>query len=276
MSNSSSSKKKDMPIQDIFFHLCYDLLRFIDRKIVKKYISPNRSQLPKEKRSPEGDNQNDQWTYFNKDEEITEEEKIKDVFKDDKFLGYLKNLTNCLIMVVDYLDQNQKKIKRFEQDVKNAEEKLNALNDLKVLLNKYFGNAEAYTINIEEKLNNNILEDQKLFDIITKIKNFNMDSILDDNDKKNAQNIFDSNLLDNLKYSINNNENRRNNLINNITPIKESIKEKEKNNIKNINDKNTTKKSNDNNKTIENYLFNKCLETLNKNKINNNNNFNSD
>ena len=276
MSNSSSSKKKDMPIQDIFFHLCYDLLRFIDRKIVKKYISPNRSQLPKEKRSPEGDNQNDQWTYFNKDEEITEEEKIKDVFKDDKFLGYLKNLTNCLIMVVDYLDQNQKKIKRFEQDVKNAEEKLNALNDLKVLLNKYFGNAEAYTVNIEEKLNNNILEDQKLFDIITKIKNFNMDSILDDNDKKNAQNIFDSNLLDNLKYSINNNENRRNTLINNITPIKESIKEKEKNNIKNSNDKNTTKKSNDNNKTIGNYLFNKCLETLNKNKININNNFNSD
>ena len=277
MSNSSTSKKKEIPIKDIFFHLCYDLLRFIERKIVKKYIFPNCAQVSKEKRIPEqGDNQKEQWTYFFKDEEFTEEEKMKDVFKDDKFLGYLQNLTNCLIMVVDYLDQNQKKIKKFEEDVKNAEEKLCALNDLKVLLNKYFGNTEAYTADIDHKINNNILEDQKLVDIMTKIKNFNMDTILDDNDKKNAQNIFDSNLLDNLKYSINKNENKRNNLINNITPIKENNKDKEKNDIKNSNNKNTTKQNNNNNKTIENYLFNKCLENLNKNKINNNNNFNSD
>ena len=113
MSNSSTSKKKEIPIKDIFFHLCYDLLRFIERKIVKKYIYPNCAQVPKEKRNPEqGDNQKEQWTYFFKDEDLTEEEKIKDVFKDDKFLGYLQNLTNCLIMVVDYLDQNQKKIKK--------------------------------------------------------------------------------------------------------------------------------------------------------------------
>jgi len=277
MSNSSISKKKEIPLQDTFFHLCYDLLRFIDRKIVKKYISPNCAQLPKEKRNPEqGDNQNEQWTYFFKDEDITEEEKIKDVFKDDKFLGYLKNLTNCLIIVVDYLDQNQKKIKRFEQDIKNAEEKLSALNDLKALLNKYFGNSETYTANIDQKINNNILEDQKLVDILSKIKNFNMDQILDDNDKKNVQSMFDSNLLENLKYSINNNENKRNNLINNITPIKENDKDKEKNNFINNNDKNTPNQNNDNNKTIENYLFNKCLENINKNKINNNSNFNSD
>ena len=277
MSNSSTSKKKELPLNEIFFHLCYDLLRFIDRKIIKKYIFPNCAQLPKERRSPEqGDDQKVQWTYFFKDEELTEEEKIKDVFKDDKFLGYLQNLTNSLIIVVEYLDQNQKKIKRFEQDVKNAEEKLSALNDLKVLLNKYFGNAEAYTADIDRKINNNILEDQKLVDIMTKIKNFNMDAIIDDNDKKNAQNILDSNLLDNLKNIINNNENKRNNLINNITPIKESIKDKEKNIIKNINDKNIKKQNNDNNKNIENFLFNKCLENLNKNKISNNNNFNSD
>lgn len=271
MSNSSTSKKKELPLNEIFFHLCYDLLRFIDRKIIKKYISPNFAQLPKEKRpSEKEDNQKEQWTYFYKDEEITEEEKIKDVFKDNKFLGYLKNLTNCLIIVVDYLDQNQKKIKRFEEDVKNAEEKLNALNDLKVLLNKYFGNTETYTDNIEQNTNNSILEDQKLVDIMTKIKNF--DKIIDDNGKKNDQNIIDSNLLDNLKYSINNNENKRNNLINNITPIEETNKDIEKNNIKIRNDKNPTKQNNDKNKKIGSYLNNNS----NKNKINNNNNFNSD
>ena len=98
------------------------------------------------------------------------------------------------------------------------------------------------------------------------------DKIIDDNGKKNDQNIIDSNLLDNLKYSINNNENKRNNLINNITPIEETNKDIEKNNIKIRNDKNPTKQNNDKNKKIGSYLNNNS----NKNKININNNFNSD
>ena len=88
---SNSSKKKEVPLNETFYNLCKDLLRFIDRKIIKKYISPNIAQLPKEMRNHENkqdnqnQNQNKVWTYFYKEKEITKEEKIKDVFKDDFF-----------------------------------------------------------------------------------------------------------------------------------------------------------------------------------------------
>ena len=122
MSNSNT-KKKEVPLNDTFYNLCKDLLRFIDRKIIKKYISPNIAQLPKEMRNHENkiDKQNEVWTYFYKDKEVTKEEKIKDVFKDDIFLGHLQNLNNSLNIVLDYLEQNQINIKKLEDDVKNKE-----------------------------------------------------------------------------------------------------------------------------------------------------------
>ena len=234
MSSSSMSKKKEIPIKDTFFHLCYDLLRFIDRKIIKKYISPNNAQLPKDKRNSDKKEEKEVWTYFYKDEIITEEEKIKDVFKDDKFLGYIQNLTNCLVIVIDYLDQNMKRIKRFEQNSKYSEEKLSVLNDLKILLNNYFERTEENTDNSEQKVNNNILEDQKLMTIMNKIQSFNNDKNKDENDKKNSQSILGVNILDNVKSSIRSKDNNKNN---NTTPHK-TDKEKEKRNISQSKDKN--------------------------------------
>ena len=272
MSSSSMSKKKEIPIKDTFFHLCYDLLRFIDRKIIKKYISPNNAQLPKDKRNSDKKEEKEVWTYFYKDEIITEEEKIKDVFKDDKFLGYIQNLTNCLVIVIDYLDQNMKRIKRFEQNSKYSEEKLSVLNDLKILLNNYFERTEENTDNSEQKVNNNILEDQKLMTIMNKIQSFNNDKNKDENDKKNSQSILGVNILDNVKSSIRSKDNNKNN---NTTPHK-TDKEKEKRNISQSKDKNEKNINNENDKSEKYNLLNRCLETLSQNKSNINSIFYSD
>ena len=272
MSSSSMSKKKEIPIKDTFFHLCYDLLRFIDRKIIKKYISPNNAQLPKDKRNSDKKEEKEVWTYFYKDEIITEEEKIKDVFKDDKFLGYIQNLTNCLVIVIDYLDQNMKRIKRFEQNSKYSEEKLSVLNDLKILLNNYFERTEENTDNSEQKVNNNILEDQKLMTIMNKIQSFNNDKNKDENDKKNNQSILGVNILDNVKSSIRSKDNNKNN---NTTPHK-TDKEKEKRNISQSKDKNEKNINNENDKSEKYNLLNRCLETLSQNKSNINSIFYSD
>ena len=272
MSSSSMSKKKEIPIKDTFFHLCYDLLRFIDRKIIKKYISPNNAQLPKDKRNSDKKEEKEVWTYFYKDEIITEEEKIKDVFKDDKFLGYIQNLTNCLVIVIDYLDQNMKRIKRFEQNSKYSEEKLSVLNDLKILLNNYFERTEENTDNSEQKVNNNILEDQKLMTIMNKIQSFNNDKNKDENDKKNNQSILGVNILDNVKSSIRSKDNNKHN---NTTPHK-TDKEKEKSNISQSKDKNGKNINNENDKSEKYNLLNRCLETLSQNKSNINSIFYSD
>ena len=272
MSSSSMSKKKEIPIKDTFFHLCYDLLRFIDRKIIKKYISPNNAQLPKDKRNSDKNEDKEIWTYFYKDEKITEEEKIKDVFKDDKFLGYLQNLTNCLVIVIDYLDQNMKKIKRFEQNSKYSEEKLSVLNDLKILLNNYFERTEENTDNSEQKVNNSILEDQKLMTIMNKIQSFNSDRNKDESNKKNSQNNLGVNILDNVKSSIRSNDNNKNN---NITPHK-ADKEKENSNTSQNKDKSQKNANIEKDKSEKYNLLNRCLETLSQNKSNIINIFNSD
>lgn len=274
MSSSSMSKKKEIPIKDTFFHLCYDLLRFIDRKIIKKYISPNNAQLPKDKRNSEKKEDKEVWTYFYKDEKLTEEEKIKDVFKDDKFLGYLQNLTNCLVIVIDYLDQNMKRIKRFEQNSKYSEEKLSVLNDLKILLNNYFERAEENTDNSELKVNNNILEDQKLMTIMNKIQSFNNEKNKDESDKKNSQNILGVNILDNVKSRVRCNDNNKNN--NTAYNKTDKDKEKEKNNPSKNTDKKSTNSNNDTDKSEKYNLLNRCLETLSQNKSNIHSIFNSD
>ena len=244
MSNSSIIKKKE-PLNDTFFNLCKDLLRFIDRKIIKKYISPNVAQIPKEMRNSENKKENKKWTYFFKDKELTEEEEIKDVFKDDKFLSYLQNLTNSLIIVVDYLEQNQKKIKRLEDDIKNKEAKLNTLNELKNLLNNYFdeNNEEDKTKN-EGKKNNNILEDKNLLNIMNKIQSFNSNKNIINT--KITQNIIDINHLNNANNNIDNNSKNKIN----ITPINNNIIKIIDNKSKNK-DKNIQKEKEDNNENMK-------------------------
>ena len=255
MSNLSISKKKEQPLNETLFNLCKDLLRFIDRKVVKKYISPNAAQLPKEYRNQENLDENDKkkWTYFYKDKDITEEEKMKDVFKDDKFLGYLQNLTNSLIIVVDFLEQNQKTVKKLEEETKNNEEKINNLKKLNSLLNNYFSNNN----NNDNKGNtekNNILEDKNLMNIMNKIHSFSSNNNIIET--KISQNVINLNQLNNSNNNNSNNSKNiknKNNSINNIINLSQQNnnnniiikKEKKNDNLNNINLKKEINSSND-------------------------------
>ena len=134
------SKKKDQSQQETLYNLCQALLRFINRKIVKKYIFPNEAQLPKEKRGLELKAKNDWKYYLNKD--VTDEEKIKDVFKDDNFLKALQKMTNSLNEVTELIETNQEKMKNLEGKTKNKEDKINKLSEIKDILNQFFKQKE--------------------------------------------------------------------------------------------------------------------------------------
>ena len=126
---NSNSKKKEQAPKETFYNLCHSLLRFINRRIVKKYVFPNEAQLPKERRGLDLRANNDWKYYLNKD--VTEDEKIKDVFKDDKFLGSLQKMTNSLNEIIDFMDMNQKQINMIEEKSRNKEEKINSLSEIK-------------------------------------------------------------------------------------------------------------------------------------------------
>lgn len=259
MSLSLLSKKKDQSLNETLCLLCKNLLRFIDRKIIKKYVFPNVAQLPKELRESENilKNQGKAWTYFYKEKEITEEDKIKDVFKDEKFLANLQNLTNSLIVVVEYLEQNQYLIKSAEEETKNKEEKLNSLNEIKNILNNYFDKNE------ENKLSNNynkfhILEDQNLLNIMSKLQTSNKKNIVEN---KTSQNVIDFNKVVNNNLNVSNNNFNNNNNSDEKNKISTNLDKNEGNNDNIIiNNKQTNLQKNDNNDFVNNIKAKTFLE----------------
>jgi hypothetical protein len=191
-SKNSNSKKKEQPPQETFYNLCQSLLRFINRKIVKKYVFPNVAQLPKEKRGLDL-RANNEWKYYlNKN--ISEEEKIRDVFKDDYFLSALQKMTNALNEVIDYIELNQKKINMIDVKSRNKEERHNSLSELRNLIDNYLENIdkeenndmnkseneEGPLKNINEKINEKISELytlQKYIDGTVDNNNMNNDNL---------------------------------------------------------------------------------------------------
>ena len=169
------------------------------------------------------------WIYI-KNKEVTEEEKILDVFKDDIFLGYLQNLTNCLIIVYEYLEKNIENIKILEK--KKKEESLKSLNELNILLNNCLDKNEEGN-KTDKRGIQNLLKDQKIIDIINKIKGFDLDilSDLNNNNKDIINNIIKLN-----NNTPNNNEANKNNLNNDANNNIEKEKQtKNNNNEKNEN-----------------------------------------
>ena len=263
MSNSSI-KKKEQPLNDTLYNLCKDLIRFIDRKIIKKYISPNLAQIPKEMRNNNQNKteitqkENKVWKYFFKGKDFSEEEEIKDVFKDDKFLLHLQNLNNSLNVVTDYLEKNQQKIKRLEDDVKNKEEKLNSLSQLKDLLNNYFDENNENKSKSENQKNKNILEDKNLINIMNKIQSLN--STKNITETKISENIIDINNLNNLN-NFNNNSKKTINMNINNNNINNNINNKINNNIDKAIHKNKDKDFQKENNNVKSTMNNKDNNT---------------
>ena len=276
--NNINESKNSKSQQDTLYQLCQALLRFINRKIVKKYIFPNEAQLPKEKRGLEL-RANNIWKYY-LNNDVTEEEKIKDVFKDDKFLLSLQKMTNSLNEVTGLIESNQKKMKMMEEKSKNKEEKINALSEINDLLSSFFKNKEKG----ENSNNSNKNEDIIIDNILEKMKGFySLQKYHEDsNENKNNEN---GNKIDESHSMINNSEltekNNTNNeldlLINNFGL--DELKENDKDNNNEIKDDNiflNKKTEREDNKSKTNKTKNKNKKKKNKikseNKENNINN----
>ena len=252
----SSNKKKETAVQDTFYNLCKDLIRYIDKKIVKKYISPNQAQVPKEKRIKEKVYNDNKWRYFYEDDETTEEDRIKDIFKNNKFLFILQNLYDTLGVVVNDMENNKKNLEILEEQMRMEQEKLKINSEINTQMLKYLIDNKINDINsinqndflkaFENLKNNNV------------IKNINPDMIQQFMSNSNNTNILQSNINMQNNSNSNNNNLMNNNANANINNNNDLVKE---NNIK-LNNKNKLMK----NKSIPTLI--QALEAINKSKNN--------
>ena len=246
----SSNKKKETAVQDTFYNICKDLIRYIDKKIIKKYISPNQAQVPKEKRIKEKIYNDNKWRYFYEDDETTEEDRIKDIFKNNNFLFNLQNLYETLGVVVNDMENNKKNLEILEEQMRIEQEKLKLNSEINTQILKYLIDNKIKDIN---SINQNDL--LKAFENVKNsniIKNINQDMIQQFMSNSNNINILQNNI--NKQNNINNN-----NLMNNNGNINSNNLVKE-NNINLNNNKNKLLK----NKSIPTLI--QALEAINKSK----------
>ena len=226
-----SSKKKELTLHETFYNLCKDLIRYIDKKIVRKYISPNQAQIPKEKRNKEIHFIDNKWRYFYEDEETTEIEKIKDIFKDNNFLSNLQNLYNDLNVVTTNMEQNKNDKENLDKKIQKENEKMKLLGDINIQLAKYFmeQNKSLNSINkdelikaFEELKKNNSIDNlnQEIIQFYINNIDKNQNININNNIPKKEEKENESNL------SLKNNENKNNEL----TRLDNKINEQNKNN----------------------------------------------
>ena len=159
-----STKKKELTLQETFYNLCKDLMRYIDKKIVRKYVSPNEAQIPKEKRINSKKYNDNKWRYFFEDEDTTEEEKIKDIFKDNNFLSHLQKLNNDLNTIVSKMDENKTKKENLGKNIKTDKDNSQTFGEFNNQLIKYF---------IEKNINLNCINQNDVIKALIEIKQNN-------------------------------------------------------------------------------------------------------
>ena len=159
-----STKKKELTLQETFYNLCKDLMRYIDKKIVRKYVSPNEAQIPKEKRINSKKYNDNKWRYFFEDEDTTEEEKIKDIFKDNNFLSHLQKLNNDLNTIVSKMDENKTKKENLGKNIKEDNDNSQTHGEFNNQLIKYF---------IEKNINLNCINQNDVIKALIEIKQNN-------------------------------------------------------------------------------------------------------
>ena len=234
-----SSKKKELTLQETFYNLCKDLIRYIDKKIVRKYILPNQAQIPKEKRNKEIHFIDNKWRYFYEDEETTETEKIKDIFKDNNFLSNLQNLYDDLNIITTNLEQNKNDNENLDKKIQMENEQMKLVGDINMQLAKYL---------MENGKNLNSINKDDLIKVFEELKkNNSIDNLNPEiiqfyiNNLTKTQNIKENNDIQKKeeKEIKNNIELKNNENINN-----ESIKKENKINNQNNNNNNKTEKRN--------------------------------
>ena len=134
MSSSEKSRNKDIMS---FHRLCKDLYKFIQKRIIKKYVNPQIQYEPNDSLGPII-SKNKEWKYYNTKEKVTEEEKILDIFKNNAFLAQLKNYYEVLENLVKTMDENEKNVELLQKDIELGEKKLEMLSRLNTQLNEFF------------------------------------------------------------------------------------------------------------------------------------------
>ena len=267
MSTTEKERSKDITN---FYRLCKDLFRYIKRKIIKKYVDPEMVLIKPKIINLEEDEESEPWKYYKKEEILTEEDKIVDIFKNNIFLSQVQKIYESLEIVILSLAENRKNYEFLKKGVDFGENKIKLLSELNQQLNQYFNAEDINSLNknINTKDLNNI-NNKDVIDHLSLVKSFNIlndlkiinsindinvqQNINNNNNKYSNTNITNNNIILDNKIINNNIQGQKENKIipesvnNNINVINkddDSISEDKKISDENFNNKNT----NDNNK----------------------------
>ena len=190
---SNFKKERDKDILDFHF-LCKDLLNFINRRIIKKYIFPEISCIKRELSFFE--ERADNWKYFRSDDQnVTENEKLCNLFKDNNFLRQVQKFYESLENIINILILNEKNFEMSKKEIEIGDKKINLLFEMNCQLNKFFKSASDNSLNQKYKINVN--NNQNITCHLSKVK---LSNVL--NDLKIINVIKDAN---NLEECSNNN-----------------------------------------------------------------------
>ena len=245
-----SSKNKELTLQETFYNICKDLTRYIDKKIVKKYVSPNPAQIPKDKKINENIHKDNKWRYFFEDEDTTDEERIKDIFKDNNFLFRLQKLNNELNAIITNMDENKIRKEKLSEKLDKENEKMKLTNEMNNQLINYF---------MEKNMNLNLINQNDITKAIEDLKRYS----LINNPNPDFFQLQYKDKINNETKEQKNNELKNNENSDNIIEIKEiNIKSNDNN------DKKEKVQSKDD-KSIQNKIISNLIQAfdiLNKNK----------
>lgn len=208
---SSIKKERNQDISD-FHDLCKDLFKFLKRRIIKKYVFPQIASFYEE--TPKF------WKYC-KNENVTEDERICNLFKDNSFLRPVQKFYESLEIILNILDVNKTNFEKSKKEIEVEERKIGLLFELNNQLNKFFNIGADISLNQKNKINEKINKQNiignisliKLHNILKDLKKINFINSLDnqendnDNNNNNSSEIniaYDNSII--IENNYNNNE----------------------------------------------------------------------
>ena len=200
---STTKKERNKDISN-FLHLCKDLFKYIKRRIIKRYVYPEMTSIPSKLNNL---SEEDNWKYFNTIEEITIEDKIYDIFKDNTFLAQVQKCYESLEIVIASLEDNKKNFEYLKKNIEVGEKKIQLLSELNNQLNQYFNsNSDTMLKKGKSTYESNSPNKSNIISHLSLVKSFNIlndlkiiNSINDLNTQENNNN------LNNCSNSVNNN-----------------------------------------------------------------------
>lgn len=290
-SQQSKPKKIEPPCQDVFLRLCSDLYKYILRKIFRKYISPNGTKSKKNKNilnELDEDLSEMKWVYYEDESNVNEEEKMKDIFKNNVFLEQVKDCYKCLKIVIKSLEENKKNLELLNSKFVIGVEKMKYLSELNCKLNQLFQqNNNTTETNINQNTQGNLLMSNN-FNILNELKIINSLNDINTTDTKGTINqisSFTNNPISNngtlvVNKTINENSiiNEKNKINENYTNINKSApveknQEKKPSNLSWFGEENDCSKSNS---SVKDDSSNEEHKNLLKRKVGREESFNMD